>query len=1516
MSALSGPLRIAQTVAGAALAGGEATVELGRAVSGLALSAVTAVAAGAAADTLAAGQASAAMLAEAAGVFPARRYSATGTSRWIEIRGLDAEASSVAVEVGKALRAVPGVTSVHINGPTARAVITVTEDGPSVQRLARVVAEAEARAARHAPKPARIDGSLPGDDALLAGRLTATLVSSTGLAAAILGSLSPFHGIPRLLVAPVNMADHHPKVRHLIDEQLGTEGADLAFAFLNAVAGALAASPAALISSTATRAMQTAEALNGRRAWRRMERQLRELAGKSGDVLVARHGDQCRHAKTNARYAETSIDVGLGAAGAIGLAAGAATAGAAAQVATPKAVRTLRESFSCAIARGLHNNHDGLVLRPQSLRWLAEVDTVVIDPRILYTDDLTVSRVRGLENHERAAAWAAAADALEAGLLSPGWNPMSAIPGGGDTGRALVSAVRDPLASALVTEARRAGARVITVQDDGLHSLRQGFDELRAPGATLADTLSHTVTELRAAGATVALLTQSGDEAALEADLSIGVMREGLAPPWGADILVPDLAAAWRILHALPAAREAARMGVAMSAGGSVLGALMLIPDVPGSGPASVDLTATAGLWSGYRLGRKVFDEPLPQPDAGHDWYALPVEEVGRLLPRPTDDVRHASDGLLGALADTAPARTMIAALDAAWRSIRDYTNAVREDLADPITPILATGAAASALLGSPIDASMVGAVLVGNAAISAQQTVRAEHILHRLLAVQEPPARRLVGPLTDGRTEEVPSGRLRPGDLIEVRSGEVIPADARLLEADSIEVDESALTGESLPVVKNTEPTPGAPLVERTGMLFAGTTMVAGRAIAIVTAVGPATQVRRALAMSPVKTREVGLSAQLRHITKRALPWSLAGGGLVGLLSLLRGTPIRETATGAVSITVAAVPEGLPLVVTLAQSASARRLTGSSVLIRNPRAIEAFARLDAVCFDKTGTLSKNQLRVTSVQPLDGVSEAEVLTAAVQTMATGDGQRIEHATDQAVRDAADEAGVQARPFDVFLPFQSGRPFAAALVGSRLVIKGAPETLLHGHEIADDDRSHLRTVLNTMAADGLRVLAVAERRLTPQQVAAATADPVELEALCGAELTPLGLLGLADTPRQGARALLEELQGRGIGVKLITGDHPVTAAVIARQLGVEVTVGEVLTGSEWESMTAPERAEAAQRSSVFARMSPEHKVEVVQALESAGQVTAMVGDGANDAAAIRAASVGVGVVSPGSDPARMAADVMLLDGQIGGLVDALDEGEQLWRRVQSAVSMLLGHNVGEVSFALITSLLTGRPALNARQMLLVNMLTDALPAAAVAVSPQANTDGIVHHDEAAIWRAVAARGVFTTLGGTLAWAMAMPMAMPRRAATVGLIGLVLSQMMQTLSDSHGPMVVATNIGTVTMMGAIISTPGVSQLFGCTPVDPIGWGQAVAAALIAGGVATVVPRAIDWLAERRLASVVDDEDAGSDEDDVDVLDGRRQQANAGFDECVGADAAHDVAHKGQPSPQGPGREGSPN
>ncbi|PIB75612.1 cation-translocating P-type ATPase [Mycolicibacterium brumae] len=1385
------------------------------------------------------------MVVEAMAGPPVRRTSSHGDRRWIEVRGLAGDnGARIAEEVLAFLTDTVGVTGAVINGATSRVVVTVVPDGPDARALAAVVAEAE-EYANGAPVR-ELPTTLPGDDAALAARVLSASVATVGLGVGTAAAAAlRMTRLTRAISAPVALAGYSPSVRRLIHEQLGHDGAELAFSLAGAAAGVLTAAPAGLANEALTRWMQAAETLTTRSGWGRAEQRLAEQAFRAPDdhhpaePVFAGDG-------VGDSYADRSAAIGVAAAAIVGLASrNTDMAGAAALTAAPKPVRSTRESFAIALGRGLTGRHGALIMRPSVLRRLDVIDTVLIDPRVLYTDELSVTRINGVPAERRATAWEAARAALADGALGAGWHKLSRVKGAGRGGEALISPVRDPLAAALVTEARRVGVKVATLDDEGLRSLGQGFDRLFEHTCDVDSALASALAQLRADGARVAVLTVSADIAALPAELTVGLWRAGAVPPWGADLLLPDLSAMWRLVHALPAARQAAKRGVQAAASGSALGALMLIPDVPGSGPASVNTAAMAALFTGYRIGAKVFDDPLPHPESGHDWYALPVDEVSRLLPRPARDDHPAAEApgvpLAGALA--APLRPVVSAVDAGRGRARELFDAIREDLDDPITPILATGAAATALLGSPLDAALVAGVLLLNTGISAQQSVHAERTLAELLAVQEPMARRLVGAIGERDFDMVPAGALELGDLILVVSGEVAPADGRILVAESAEADESALTGESLPVAKSADATPGAPLAERSGMLFAGTTLVTGRVTAIVTAVGAGTQINRATAMQARKARKVGLQAQLSHITNKALPWSIGGGGLVGLLSLLRGNPLRQAAASGVAIGVAAVPEGLPLVVTMAQLAAARRLTGQHVLIRNPRSIEAFARLDVVCFDKTGTLSENRLQVTAVSAAPGVDDAEVLAAAANTVLVRKGKRIDHATDEAIRVRATELGIKIGGADAQLPFQSDRPFAAGVVGNRLSVKGAPEAIVGA--LAGDDP--LTPLIEEMAASGLRVIAVAERMLTDAEVNAAISDQAELVTLCRSGLNPLGVIGIADTPRPTARPLLEELQGRGIGVRLITGDHPVTAGVIARDLGMAVT--GIMTGDEWEKLTTDGRLDAVRRCQVFARMAPEHKVQVVQALEAADLVTAMVGDGANDAAAIRAATVGVGLVSSGSDPARSAADVLLLDGQIDALLVAIDEGHQLWRRVQAAVSMLVGHNLGEVSFALITSLLTGHPALSARQILLINMLTDALPAAALAVSPQLGS-GLADFDESALWRAIYIHGASTTVGASLAWAMGRMTGRPERAATVGLAGLVLTQLFSIVTESHGPLVVATSAGTFVFMAGVISIPGVSHLFGCTPLGPVGWGQAA----LAAGAATAFAKAAPELTER--------------------------------------------------------------
>ena len=1374
---------------------------------------------------------------EAVGGPPTRRSSRHGRRRWIEVRGLSGpDADAIADAVLEAVRDIPGVTDAVINRSVARVVITVATDG-NRQDLSAVVADAERKArnqAAHRHHPL----TLPGDDILLVARACSAAIAAASLGFSLGGATMRLPGLPNLVSVAPTLAEQIPAIRHHLVRTLGNEGTDLLLAVLNAAANVLTVSPTAAAAETASRALLAAEAWNVRQAWHRHEP---ELAAQVPVNPGTRRGTSLFADGPGEEYANQAGWIGLSAAAVIGaLTRSPTVAGAAALVSAPKPARAAREAFGCAMSRGMTAHHDTVILRPRSLRALDRVDAIVIDPRALYTDELMVTRLRGVANSRRTSAWQAAQAALEAGLLGPGWHRLSAIPSAGGAGEALVSPLRDPFATAVVSEARRSGARVISVADDGLRSLRQGFDTLYPAAGSIDDALADVVSQLHLDGATVVFLTTSKMAAQHEADITIGITR-GTGPAWGADLFVPDLPAAWRILRAIPAARDASIRGVRLSLSGSAIGALMLVPGVPGYGPDAVNTSVFAGLWAGFRAGSKVFEEALPTAEPGHEWHGLTIDDVHRLLPRPPSSPESPA-GPPSIL--SAPARLVRGATTSAWSLAGDLASEFRANLADPITPILATGAVASALLGSPLDAALVSSVLLTNAALSAQQQLHAERTLRRLLVVQDPPARRRVGPLQDTISEDVPATALRPGDVIEVRAGEVVPADARLIEADNVEIDESRLTGESLPVPKQTDPVPGAPLAERACMIYAGCTIVAGTGLAVVTAVGNGTEVRRAIAMAPKTTRRIGLHYQLARITSRALPWTLGGGALVGLLSMVRGSPLRAAVASAVAVSVAAVPEGLPLVATLAQLAAARKLSGQHVLIRNPNAVEALARLNVVCFDKTGTLSENRLQVKRVRPLPGHSRAAVLAAAATTIVAHDG-KADHATDEAIRQAADDIDADDR--DAYLPFQSGRPFAASLAGNRLTIKGAPEVLSAALARNAPD---LTPMVTDLAAEGLRVLAVAERTLTARQAARAAADPTAMERMCRTGLKPIGALGLADTPRAHAASLLAELGARGVGVRLITGDHPITAAVIASELGLAVNEAQVVTGTEWEAMSADERAEAVAERLVFARMSPEHKVDVVQTLERIGQVTAMVGDGANDAAAIRAASVGIAVAAGGSDPARTAADILLLDGHIEALLAALDESEQLWQRVQSAVSVLLGGNAGEVMFALLTALVTGRSVLNARQMLLVNMLTDALPAAALAVSSHDGT-GSLDRDEAAMWRAIAVRGTATTAGATLAWLMGSLTGTQRRAATIALIGLVSTQLTQTLADSRSPLVVSTAAGSFLVLAGVISTPGLSQVFGCTPIDPVGWGQAFLATAVASLVSLYAPAALERL-----------------------------------------------------------------
>ncbi|EME64194.1 metal cation transporting ATPase [Rhodococcus ruber BKS 20-38] len=1375
-----------------------------------------------------------------------RRRGGTSQRIWIEVRGLNGpDGDRIAEQIRQALLAVPGVEQVQVHRPWSRAVIFAGAVGPDPQALRRIVDVVERDCAVDRSGHGR---DLPGDDVVLARRLMTAAAAGSGLAAALAGRYLRLPRVPGAFAAPVVAADYQPRIRSAVETALGPEAADLLFSLASTAVYTATLAPPTLAVEAALRLMMAAEAHAGRRAWQTAEPMLARHLDAARSVPRATRPTRPRPGPIE-RHGDRAGLAGAGAAAALGaLTRNPAAAAVAMLVAAPKATRAARESFAAALGSGLAECRV-LVLRPDVLRRLDRVDALVVDPRALYTARVSVTRVLGVPDRDRTRAWDAARAAVESGVLGVGWHPVAAVPGldieTDEQARVLVGYVHDRFAAAVLAAARSAGTQVVSVEDDGLRSLRTGFDRLDPAGASVDKALCAAVERLQADGCTVAVLSADAPQTVAVADVAVGVLAGDIPPPWEADVLVPDLTGAWRLLSALPAARTASRRGVELSLNASALGALLMLPGVPGSGPESVTAGAAVALWTGRSLARGVLAEPLPQPRSGHDWHALSPAAVRLLLPPPDADRPEQQPRGPWRTAAARPVRLAWRIGGRPARSVRGFAGAVRTELADPLTPVLATCAAASAVLGSPLDAILVGSVLLVNAGISATQRLRAEKVLRELLEVQDPPARRLAGVAGNRRYVATSAAALERGDLIEVRPGEVVPADGRLILAAGVEVDESSLTGESLPVVKQTDPTPGAPLAERTCMLYAGTTVLTGTAVALVTSVGAATETRRATAMAPGKVREVGLQSQLGALTRRALPVSFGGGVLVTALGLLRGTGVRAAVTSGVAVTVAAVPEGLPLVATLAQMAAARRLTSSAALVRTPRSVEALGRVQVVCFDKTGTLSENRLRVVSVEPAAGFTREQVLAYAARTGHSANGGPPDHATDIAVVEAADGAPDQDGDRIAYLPFRSGRAYAAAVAGRHLAVKGAPEVMLGAFTGRNTD---LAQRVEAMAAAGLRVLAVGGRELSDEQVRAAVDDPDTLAALSTRQLAPVGLIGLADTPRADAAGLLPALLEQGIGVRLITGDHPVTAIAIARELGLDVTDAQVLAGAEWEAMSSAEQQRAVGERLVFARMSPEHKVQIVQTLEKTGQVCAMVGDGANDAAAIRAASVGIGVASRGSDPARGAADVVLLDGRVGALLDALAEGRQLWQRVHAAVAVLLGGNAGEVAFALIGSLLTGHSPLNARQLLLVNMLTDALPAAALAVStPRGNgtlTDA-APADQSALLRTVAVRGTTTAAGATTAWLMARVTGTHQRASTVALIALVGTQLGQTLLDSRSPLVVTTVLGSLVTMAVLVSTPGVSGFLGCVPVGPVGWTQGLGTAAVATALAGLAP-----------------------------------------------------------------------
>ena len=1437
-----------------------------------------------------------------------RRASVVNDRAHIEVRGVHRPGSeALARRVEDALEKVGSVDWAQVNSITGRVVVAFDPDSTELDDLVSVVEsveEAHGVAGEDFPlgRP-----EAPGDPEPLRRNLTALSADAAGCAIGLMARTLRLPALPGEVAAAVSFLDSQPRVRRALEGRLGHAPVDLALALASAATQALTQGPLGLVVDGCHRAGLIGEIRACQRAWERREP---TLQGKPHAVPLRPAPVEPRAtALPNGPIERYTDRASLGALGVFGVALAATRdprrATNALLAGLPKAARLGREAFAAQLARTLADR-DIVVWDRRALRRLDRVSTVVLDAPVLLTGRYLLGQMvvlpdagAGTSGRARTVPGPAALSKRARAMFDPshptatrrrsGWalGPLREL--GVEVSRSTLNQARrlasgrqpvlglayqgrlraifgtepevHPMAAPLLAEARAAGLDVVlagTAPDLGACATVPGGRRTAA-----------SVRALQAEGRGVVLVSGSSHAGLRAADIGIGVAGGDERGPWGADVFCRrGLEDACLVVRAAATARQVSTTSALIALAGSAVGGTwaMLGPASSATGRALLPVNAAAlaaqatGSWIGVAATRR----PPPLPADQTPWHAMDADEVLSALGTS------ATSGLASGEAHRRPtAEAPVAGAS--------FPRALLEELANPLTPMLGVGAGLSAAIGSLADAGLVGSVLAVNALLGAGQRVRAEGALGRLTRLAAP----VVVALRDGLAAELPAGELVTGDVVLLGPGQVVPADCRVVEASSCEVDESSLTGESMPVKKSALPVPGAPVAERACMLYEGTTVVAGTARAVVVAVGAQTEAGRSLAGTE-KAPPSGVEARLARITSLSVPVTVASGAVVAAMSLAKGCSNQEAVSSGVSLAVAAVPEGLPLLATTAQLAAARRLSQRGVLVRNPRAIEALGRVDVLCFDKTGTLTEGRIALRRVsdghtdEALEALGPAHraVLAAALRASPGGPSTAsltgLAHPTDRAVVEGAALAGVRAteglgrwQPIDE-VAFEPARGFHATIgdgpEGRLVSVKGAPEVVLgrcrrwrspEGTvELDSRPRRLLQREIKRLAGQGLRVLAVAER--TVPETAGIDDGGV-------ADLDLVGFIALADSVRPTAAAAISSLRQAGIGVVMITGDHPATAEAIASELGM-LNGTPVVTGTEIDAMDEDELARAVEVTTVFARATPAHKVRVVAALQRAGRVVAVTGDGANDAPAIRLAHAGIAVGRRCTAAAREAADVVVTDDAIETIIDAIIEGRAMWVSVRDALSILLGGNLGEVGFIVGASAVSAGSPLGARQLLLVNMLTDMLPATAIALRPPPSTtpDALAHEGPeaslgAALVRSIALRAFTTSAGAGAAWLAGRATGRARRASTMGLVALVGTQLGQTVATGgRSPLVVASSLASAGMLAAVVQTPGLSRFFGCTPLGPLAWAISVGAAGGATALSVVAPSATAWAA----------------------------------------------------------------
>ena len=663
------------------------------------------------------------------------------------------------------------------------------------------------------------------------------------------------------------------------------------------------------------------------------------------------------------------------------------------------------------------------------------------------------------------------------------------------------------------------------------------------------------------------------------------------------------------------------------------------------------------------------------------------------------------------------------------------------EQFADFLVIILIIAAIISAILNDVESTVVILAVITMNAILGTVQTVKASASLDSLRQMSAPTAK----VLRDGQVIQIPGREVTVGDVVVLEAGDSVCADGRLLECASLKTAESALTGESLPVEKDVDEIEGdVPLGDRKNMVFSGSFVTYGRGTFLVTGTGMNTEMGKiASLLKNTEEKKTPLQISMDQFGRKLSIGILIICALVFAVSVfLRGENVMNAFLFAVALAVAAIPEALSSIVTIVLSFGTQKMAQEHAIIRKLQAVEGLGSVSVICSDKTGTLTQNKMTVKKLYAGGKVVTAEeadfddplqepLLRCALlcSDAVVNDSGEVGDPTETALVRLGQDHGIsEAGARDHYprlseLPFDSDRKLMSTVHefsgGLTMVTKGAVDVLLDRCVITPEERFEIERVNEQFSEDGLRVLAFACRTVESTEVTLADED----------ELSFLGLIAMMDPPRVESKAAVAECISAGIRPIMITGDHKVTASAIAREIGILTDGTEAVEGAVIEQMSDEELREFVPKVSVYARVSPEHKIRIVRAWQDRGNLVAMTGDGVNDAPALKQADIGVAMGITGTEVAKDAAGMVLTDDNFATIVKAVKNGRNVYANIKRAIQFLLSGNAAGIITVLYASILGLPVPFAAVHLLFINLLTDSLPAIALGLEP--HTDAVMH-----------------------------------------------------------------------------------------------------------------------------------------------------------------------------------------